>query len=106
MIALRPLVAAALLATAVGGCAEAGAVKEVEPNSYFLTENYSRGLFESAQQRAKTRAAEYCFKMDRRVFVDYLLQGPTNGHGAGSAEVNFRCLHRGDPELQHPKVMP
>jgi hypothetical protein len=104
MIALRPLVAAALLATTAAGCAESGVVKELEPNSYFLTENYSRGLFESAHQRGVSRAAEYCFKMDRRVLVDYVLQGPTNGHGAGSAEVNFRCLTRGDPELQRPKA--
>ena len=104
MIALRPLVAAALLAAAVAGCAGSGVARELEPNSYFLTENYSRGLFESAQQRAISRAADYCIKMDRRVLVDYLLQGPTNGHGAGSAEVNFRCLDRGDPELQRPKV--
>ena len=103
MIAPRPLVAAALLATAVAGCAESGVVKEVEPNSYFLTESYSRGLFDSAQQRAVSRAAEYCIKMDRRVLVDYVLQGPTNGHGAGTAEVNFRCLGRGDPELQRSK---
>jgi hypothetical protein len=41
--------------------------------------------------------------MDRRVLVDYVLQGLTNEHGGGSALVNFRCLSRGDPELQHPK---
>lgn len=103
MIAPRPLVAAALLATAVAGCAESRVVKELEPNSYFLTENYSRGLFDGAQQRAVSRAAEYCIKKDRRVLVDYVLQGPTNGHGAGTAEINFRCLGRGDPELQRPK---
>jgi hypothetical protein len=105
MIAPRPLLAAAaaLLATASAGCAESGVVKELEPNSYFLTENYSRGLFDGAQQRAMSRAAEYCIKMDRRVLVDFVLQGPTNGHGAGTAEVNFRCLGRGDPELQRPK---
>jgi hypothetical protein len=103
MIAPRPLVAAALLASAVAGCAESGVVKEVQSSSYFLTENYSRGLFDSAQQRAVSRATEYCFKINRRVLVDSVFQGPTNGHGAGTAEVNFRCLGRGDPELQRPK---
>ena len=103
MIALRPLVAAALLATAVAGCSDAGAVRELEPNSYHLSENYSRGLFDGARQSGVARATEFCIKKDRRVLVDYVLQGPTNEHGGGSAEVNFRCLTRGDPELQHPK---
>jgi hypothetical protein len=103
MIASRPLVAAALLATAAAGCAAPDAVKEVGPNSYFLSENYSRGLFDSARQRAVSRAGEFCLKMDRRVLVDYVLQGPTNEHGAGSAQANFRCLSRGDPELQQPR---
>jgi hypothetical protein len=102
MLALRPLAAATLLAIAAAGCAEPGVVKQIEPNSYSLSENYSRGLFDSARQRGVSRAADFCFKMDRRVLVDYVLQGLTNGHGGGSAEVTFRCLNRGDPELQRP----
>jgi hypothetical protein len=101
VIARKPLVAVVLLAIAAG-CAEGG-VKQVDADSYFLTENYSRGLFDGARQRAVTRAGQYCFQKDRRVLVDYVLQGPTNEHGAGSAEVTFRCLSRGDPELQHGK---
>jgi len=100
MIARRPLLAAALLATAAGGCAEPSVVQQLEDKSYFLTENYSRGLFDGARQAGVSRAAQYCLKTDRRVFVDYVLQGPTNGHGGGSAQVNFRCLNQSDPELQ------
>lgn len=103
MVAPRPLVAAVLLASAVAGCAAPDGVKELEPNSYFLTESFSHGLFDSARERAVSRAAQFCLKTDRRVLVDYVLQGHTNGHGAGSAEVNFRCLYRGDPELQRPR---
>lgn len=103
MIAPRPLVAAALFASAAAGCAgPPDDVKELGPNSYFLTENYGHGLFDSARQRAVSRAGQFCAKTDRRVLVDYVLQGHTNEHGAGSAEVNFRCLYRGDPELQLP----
>jgi hypothetical protein len=92
-------VAAALLASAAAGCTELG-VKEVEPNSYFLTQDYSRFLFDSARQKGMSRAAEFCLKMDRRVLVDYVVRGPINKIGAGTAEVNFRCLYPGDPELQ------
>jgi hypothetical protein len=99
MIAPKPVVAAALLVVAAG-CGESGIVKETGPNSYFLSENYSRGLFDGARTRGMSRAGEYCFKTDRRVLIEYVLQGPTNEHGAGSAEVTFRCLYRGDPELQ------
>lgn len=102
MLAPKPLVAVALLAAAAG-CAEAGGVKETGSNTYFLTENFSRGLFENARAKAVSRAGDYCFKTDRRLLIDYVLQGPTNEHGAGSAEVTFRCLYRGDPELQRTK---
>jgi hypothetical protein len=102
MIAPKPLAAMALL-VAVSGCADTGVVRETGPNSYFLSENYSRGLFESARDRGVSRAGEYCFKTDRRAIVEYVLQGPTNEHGAGSAAVTFRCLYRGDPELQPAK---
>jgi hypothetical protein len=100
MIASRPLVAAALLATAAAGCAEQNVVKEVEPNSYYLSENYTRYLFDGARQKGISRAAQFCSKMDRTVLVDVVLRGPTNARGAGSATVNFRCLYPGDPELQ------
>jgi len=93
-------VAAALLASAAAGCAEPDLVKEVEPNSYFLTQDYSRFLFDGARQKGMSRAAEFCLKMDRRVLVDYVVRGPVNKIGAGTAEVNFRCLSQGDPELQ------
>ena len=100
MIGPKPLAAVALLIVA-SGCAETGTVRVTGPDSYFLSENYSRGLFESARDRGVSRAGEYCFRTDRRLLVEYVLQGPTNEHGAGSAEVTFRCLYRGDPEL-HP----
>jgi hypothetical protein len=105
MIAPRPLLAAALLAAAAAGCAEVedGVVKEVEPNSYFLSESYSRFLFDNAREKGMSRAAQFCLKMDRRVLVDYVVRGNANGIGAGSAKVNFRCLNRDDPELQHPR---
>jgi hypothetical protein len=102
MIAPKPLVAAGLLVAAVG-CAETGVVKETGSNSYFLTESYSRGLFDNARDRGVSRAGNYCFKTDRRAVIDYVLQGPTQ-HGAGSAEVTFRCLYRGDPELRGAKL--
>ena len=88
---------------AAAACTQSGAVQETAPNTYFLSENFSRGLYDSAHDRAVSRAGEYCLKMDRRVLVEYVVQSTTNEHGAGSAVVSFRCLNRGDPELQHAK---
>jgi hypothetical protein len=102
MIAPKPLMAAALSVIAAA-CAETDEVKATGPDSYFLTESYSHGLFESAREAAVSRAGQYCFKADRRVVVEYVLQGPTNGHGAGSAIANFRCLSRRDPGLKPAK---
>lgn len=92
---------AVVLLAAVAACAGPDVVEETGPDSYFLTEPYSHGLFDSARDRAITRAGQYCLKTDRRALVEYVLRGPTNGHGAGSAIATFRCLFRGDPEL-HP----
>ncbi len=98
----RLMLAAALL-FAAAGCAETGNVKATGPDSFLLTENYTRGLFESARDRAISRAGQYCYGIDRRVLVQEVTQGVGNEHGAGSAEVAFRCLYRGDPELQRAK---
>jgi hypothetical protein len=91
------------IAIAATACAQGDAVQESGPNTYFLSENFSRGLYAGAHDRAVTRASDYCFKKDRRVLVDYVLQSPTNEHGAGSAIVTFHCLSRGDPDLQREK---
>jgi hypothetical protein len=88
---------------AAASCTQSEAIKETAPDTYFLSESFSRGLYDSAHDKAVSRAGDYCLKTDRRVLIDYVLQGPTNEHGAGSAVVSFRCLHRGDPELQHAK---
>jgi hypothetical protein len=91
------------VALAAAACTQGEAIKETAPNTYFLSESFSRGLYDGAHDRAVSRAGEYCLKTDRRVLVDYVVQSTTNEHGAGSAVVSFHCLHRGDPELQHAK---
>lgn len=83
---------------AAGACAQDDGVQGTGANSYLLTENYSRGLFESARNKAVSRAGDYCFQMNRRVLILEVAHGST-WHGAGSVQVAFRCLYRGDPEL-------
>ena len=102
MITPKPLVGA-MLVLAAAGCAETNDVKETGADSYFLAENYSRGLFEAARAKGMSRAGEYCVKTNRKVLVEYVLRGNTNEHGGGSALVTFRCLYRADPELQRAK---
>ena len=95
--------AGAMLVLAGAGCAEPAAVQQTGPNSFFLSEIFLRGEFDAARARAVTRAGEYCVNMNRKILVEYVVQGPTNGHGAGTALVNFQCLYRSDPALQRAK---
>ncbi len=90
----------AAVTVAAASCTERGDVERTGPDTYLVTENYSRGLFDDARNRAVIKAGEYCYRTYRRPLVQQVSQGSTTGHGAGSAKVTFRCLYRGDPELR------
>lgn len=84
-------------------CVEPDDVAKIGSDTYFLSSNYYRGLFSSARNEAISRAGEYCEGIGRKVLIQKVSAGPTNEHGAGSAQVTFRCLYRADPELHRSK---
>jgi hypothetical protein len=40
--------------------------------------------------------------MGKEILVTNIGTATTNVYGAGSADITFRCLSKGDPELQRP----
>ena len=63
----------------------------------------ARGGSSEARKIALTEANEHCTQMGKEILVTNVGTATTNIHGAGSAEVTFRCLTKGDPELQRPE---
>jgi hypothetical protein len=57
-----------------------------------------------ARRVALTEANEHCQQLGKEIMVVSMDTAVTNIYGAGKAEVVFRCLSKGDPELQRPEI--
>lgn len=76
--------------------------QEDGPNTYLVTENYSRGLCDEARNRAVSRVSQYCFRMDRKVPIQKSCKGRRIS-AAQEAPRSLLCLYQGNPELQRGK---
>lgn len=97
---LSVLVAASLLAA----CASSSGALAVGPDTYLVSNKRSAwsGGPEGAKKDAIVEANAHCSSMGKEVLVTNIESRNRGNEGAGSADVYFRCLQSGDPELQRP----
>ena|SRR5690242_14014257 len=78
-------------------------VSQLGPDTYLHSDTFRHGEMADARNRAVTHAGLYCDRLGRRLLVQEVEPGATNGHGAGSVHVTFRCLYPADPALHGQK---
>jgi hypothetical protein len=95
-----------MLASAVcalfGACAHSGVVK-VGPDTYMIA-NSEWGFTSGGYQTAKAvgEGSKYCASIGREILVLNAVQNDLSFGKIPAAEVRFRCLLNGDPELTRP----
>jgi hypothetical protein len=98
------IVALSVISVSLVGCAQSSGVLKLGPDTYTVSAAAApaRGGSSEARKIALTEANQHCTVMAKEILVTNVVTATTNVHGAGSAEVTFRCLALGDPELQRP----
>ncbi len=92
---------ASILLTA---CAQSSGVLKMGPDTYSVSAAAApaRGGYSEARKLALVEANQYCAQVGKEILVTNIGTATTNVYGAGSADITFRCLSKGDPELQRP----
>ena len=94
----------AAIGISVSACVSADSgVLPIGPDTYQLSVGrapVAGGPFE-ARRVALTRAQEYCAQRGREFLV---LNTNQWGENRGGFDLDFRCLQRGDPDLQRPTL--
>ena len=91
-----------MLCTLLGACAHSGVVK-VGPDTYMIANSLwgvSSGGYVKA--RAIWEASNYCASIGREILIIGSTQNDMRFGIEAAAEVRFRCLLKGDPELTRP----
>lgn len=89
----------------LAACAQSSGVLKMGPDTYSASAAAApaRGGYSEARKLALSDANQYCAQMGKEILVTNIGTATTNVYGAGSADVTFRCLAKGDPELQRPE---
>ena len=97
----RVMVGSAICAL-FGGCAHSGVVK-AGPDTYMIA-NSEWGFTSGGYQKAKAadEGSKYCASIGREILVLDSTQNDVSFGKTPAAEVRFRCLLKGDPELTRP----
>lgn len=97
-----------LLATAtcavLAACAMSSGILRMGPDTYSVSVAASpaRGGTVGAKRVALTEAGQYCAASGKDILVTNTSAETTTRVGAGTFDVTFRCLAKGDPDLQRP----
>ncbi len=88
----------------LSACASSSGVNILGPDTYNIsaTASPARGGWATAKGIALSEAHDYCTTLGKEVLVTNTTTANTNGLGAGSADVTFRCLSKDDPALSRP----
>lgn len=94
MNTVKSVLSAIVMAASVFGCAFTSNVMPIGPDTYFVSARAApvRGGIEAARPMALQEASDYCTRMGKQVLVKSI----------DVADVTFRCLAPGDPDLQRP----
>lgn len=78
----------------LSGCASTSNVTGIGPDTYFVSARAApvRGGIDAARPLALQEASAHCARLGKQVLVKTV----------DAADVTFRCLAAGDPELQRP----
>jgi hypothetical protein len=100
-LAMMRVAAAAIGCGLLAGCAHSSGVLKMGPDTFTASAAASpaRGGVSGARQIALAEANEHCVRMGQEILVTNITTATINIYGAGSAEVTFRCLAKGGPEL-------
>ena len=84
------------------GCVHSGPVK-VGPDTYMIAIS-DWAVTSGGYEKAKTigEASKYCASLGREILVISTTQNDMRFGRQAAAEVRFRCLLKGDPELTRP----
>lgn len=95
--------ATAILAM-LAGCAQSSGVLNMGPDTYTTSVHAApaRGGVPGARQIALTEAGDHCRAMGREILVTNISSGRSAHLPGGTVDVTFRCLAKGDPDLQRP----
>ncbi|MGH9428860.1 MAG: hypothetical protein ACRD2L_21450 [Terriglobia bacterium] len=85
-------------------CAQSSGILKLGPDTYTVSVHAApaRGGEPGARGLALTEAQSHCQSQDREILVTNLSSGRSTHLPGGTVEVTFRCLAKGDPELQRP----
>jgi hypothetical protein len=90
----------------LSSCAHSGVVS-MGPDTYMIA-NSEWGFTSGGVQKAKVmkEASDYCNSIGREMLPISTKQNDVSFGKTPAAEVQFRCLSHGDPELQRPTLQP
>jgi hypothetical protein len=90
----------------VAGCAHSGVVP-IGPDTYMVA-NSEWGFTSGSVQKAKVmkEASDYCISLGKQMLPISTSQNDVAFGKTPAAEVQFRCLSDGDPELRRPTLQP
>lgn len=86
------------------GCHSSGILK-LGPDTYTASATAASILGGDSEARRKviTEANEFCAQQGKEILVKNV-GSARSLNGSGKAEITFRCLTNGDPELQRPEL--
>jgi len=92
--------------TILSACAHSGVVS-IGPDTYMIA-NSEWGFTSGGVQKAKVmkEASDYCNSIGKQMIPISTSQNDVAWGKTPSAEVQFRCLSQGDPELKRPTLEP
>ena len=96
-----------IVVTAIlAACAHSGVVS-IGPDTYMIA-NSEWGFTSGGVQKAKVikEASDYCNSIGKQMLPISTSQNDVAWGKTPAAEVQFRCLSQGDPELQRPTLQP
>lgn len=95
------VIATGVLVTA---CAQSSGVLKMGPDTYTVSVHAApaRGGESGARALALTDANERCTREGKEILVTNISSGRSTHLPGGTVDVTFRCLAKGDPDLQRP----
>ncbi|MDA3789813.1 MAG: hypothetical protein PF503_15115 [Desulfobacula sp.] len=93
-----------LVSALIAACAHSGVV-QIGPDTYMIA-NSEWGFTSGGVQKAKVmrEASDYCKSIGKQMLTISTSQNDVAWGKTPAAEVQFRCLSYGDPELQRPTL--
>jgi hypothetical protein len=100
MRAMMVLAMGAVLA----GCAQSSGVLQMGPDTYTVSVHAApaRGGESGARAIALKDANDRCARDGKEILVTNIGSGRSTHLPGGTVDITFRCLSKGDPDLQRP----